>query len=48
MPKRLLGKFLLGLVGAVVIAVGISLFTATQATTYLRRLKPPRLFLCRD
>lgn len=33
MPKRLLGKFLLGLVGAVVIAVGISLFTATQATT---------------
>lgn len=33
MPKRLLGKFRLGLVGAVVIALGITLFNTTNATT---------------
>ena len=33
MPKRLLRKFLLGVVGAVVIAVGITQFTTTKATT---------------
>jgi probable HAF family extracellular repeat protein len=33
MPKRLLRKFLLGLVGAVVIALGITLFNTTKATT---------------
>jgi uncharacterized membrane protein len=33
MPKRLFRKFLLLLVGALVIALGITLFTTTQATT---------------
>lgn len=33
MPKRLLRKFLLGVVGAVVIALGITLFNTTKATT---------------
>jgi multidrug efflux pump subunit AcrB len=35
MSSRLLKNFLLGLVGAVIIAVGISLFTAVTATPRL-------------